>query len=173
MESERAFIPKLEKPPVLFHGSRNPNIDMFEPRQEKVRDKNEGPRVFGTPSRAMASLFLVEVEKSWVDFGTLDDAPYIVISDEERFRNLDKGGVIYTLPNTTFENDPEKGLRDMEWTSEKSVTPTGKEVVPSALKDMVEQGVKIFFVDKSTYVEILSAADGGESIIKSLVPYTG
>jgi len=172
MESERKFTPKFEKPPLLFHGSRNQNIDIFEPRQEKVRDENEGPRVFGTPSRAMASLFLVDVDTSWVDFGSADGIPYIFISDEERFRNIDKGGAIYTFPNTTFENDPEMGMRDQEWTSKKPVVPTGKEVVPSALQDMLKQGVKIFFVDKETYEKIQSAADNGESIMKSLVPYT-
>lgn len=173
MESERKFIPKPEKPPVLFHASRNQDIDVFEPRAGKVRDEHEGPVVFGTPSRAMASVFLVEYDQSWVDCGATSGTPYIIISDEERFRNLDKGGVIYSLPNTTFENDPEKGLRELEWISKLPVTPTGKEFVPSALEDMVRQGVKVFFVNKETYRQIQNASDGGESIVKNLVAYRG
>jgi hypothetical protein len=173
MESEKHFIPKPEKPPVLFHASRNQNIDVFEPRAEKTRDINEGPRVFGTPSRAMASIFLVESDDSWVQLGTMDDVPYLIISDEERFRNLDNGGVIYSLPNDTFENDPEKGLRELEWTSKESVTPTGKESISSALEDMIKQEVKVFFVDKETYAQIQNAPDHGESIVKKLEPYTG
>lgn len=172
MESERKFIAKPEKPSVLFHGSRNQNINAFEPRQEKVRDENEGPRVFGTPSRAMASLFLLDVDRSWVDFGATDGIPFIIISDEERFRSLDKGGVIYTLPNTTFENDPLKGMRELEWTSKEPVTPTGKEVVSSVLEDMIKHGVKIFFVDKDTYSDIQQSDDAGESFVKSVTPYT-
>jgi hypothetical protein len=172
MESERNFIPKPEKPTVLFHASRNQNIAVFEPRAEKTRDVNEGPRVFGTPSRAMASIFLVESDESWVKSGAMDDVPYIVISDEQRFRNLDNGGVIYSLPSDTFENDPERGLRELEWTSKESVAPTEKEFIPSALEDMVKQGVKVFFVDKETYVQILTAPDDGESIVKNLMPYT-
>jgi hypothetical protein len=173
MESERRFIPKSEKPPVLFHGSPNPDIAVFEPRQEKVRDENEGPCVFGTPSRAFAALFLVEVDESWVDFGAMDETPYIVISDEARFRAADKGGVIYSFPSTTFETDPQKGMREMEWTSPQPVTPTKKENVASALADMVKYGVKIYFIDKATYADIQQASDGGESIVKSLVPYKG
>jgi len=171
MESEKNFVPKPEKPPVLFHASRNQNIDVFEPRAEKTRDANEGPQVFGTPSRAMASIFLVESDDSWVESGAMDGIPYIVISDEERFRSLDNGGVIYSLPNDTFENDTEKGLRELEWTSKKPVVPSEKEFVPSALEDMVRQGVKVFFVHKETWEAIKNAPDGGESVVKNLEPH--
>lgn len=173
MESERKFMPKPEKPPVLFHASRNRDIDIFEPRTEKIRDAAEGPRVFGTPNRAMASIFLVESDDSWVQSGAMDDVPYIIISDEEKFRGLDKGGVVYSLPNDTFENDPHKGLKELEWTSKEPVTPVEKEVIPSALEDMVKHGVKVFFVDKNVYAQIQNAPDEGESIVKSLIPYTG
>jgi hypothetical protein len=171
MESERRFMSKPEKPRVLFHASGNQNIETFEPRAESARDANEGPRVFATPSRAMASIFLVKSDDSWVGSGMVDDEPYIVISDEKRFRDQDTGGVIYSLPNDTFENDPEKGLRELEWTSKEAVTPTGKEYVPSALSDMLEQGVKVFFVDKETYKKVIEAPD--DSILKNLVPYKG
>lgn len=173
MESERRFIPRLEKPPMLFHASRNQNIGVFEPRAEKTRDAHEGPRVFGTPSRAMASIFLVESDDSWVQSGAMDNVPYIIISNEDRFRSLDKGGVIYLLPNDTFENDPEKGLRELEWTSKEPVIPIEKEFIPSALEDMVKQGVKVFFVNEETYEQIQNAPDHGESIVKDLIPYTG
>jgi hypothetical protein len=172
MESERKFTSKLERPWVLFHASRNQNINIFEPRAEKTRDVNEGPRVFGTPSRAMASIFLVETDDSWVQSGAMDDIPYIIISDEERFRQLDNGGVIYSLPSDTFENDPEKGLRELEWTSREPVVPIEKELIPSALEDMVKQGVKVFFVDNEMYAQIVHAPDHGESIVKNLTPYT-
>lgn len=121
----------------------------------------------------MASLFLVESDDSWVQSGAMDDLPYIVISDEERFRSLDTGGVIYSLPNDTFENDPKKGLREFEWTSKKPVVPNEKEIVLSALEDMIKQGVKVFFVDNKTWNQIQTSSDHGESIVKSLKPYTG
>ena len=173
MESENNFILKPEKPRVLFHASRNGEINVFEPRAEKIRDENEGPRVFGTSSRAMASIFLVESDDSWVQSGSMDGTPYIIISDEEKYKRLDTGGTMYSLPNDTFENDPEKGLRELEWTSKEPVTPTEKEFIPSALADMLAQGVKIYFVDKETFKNIQDAPDQGESILLNLVPHTG
>ncbi|MES2314471.1 MAG: hypothetical protein V4524_00850 [Patescibacteria group bacterium] len=170
IESEKNFIAKPEKPPVLFHASRSPDIKVFEPRAEKVRNSNEGPKVFATPSRAMASIFLVENDDSWTQSGTIEDVPYIVISDKERFLNLDKGGLVYSLPSDTFENNPEEGLGDLEWTSDKKVVPIGQEFVPSALIDMIKNGVKVYFVNESQFHEIQNASDQGRSIIDSLTP---
>lgn len=164
---------KSEKPPVLFHASRDLNIEVFEPRQENFRDKDEGPLVFATPSRAMASIFLVKVDDSWVGSGAVNGEPYIVISDEARYRSLDKGGVIYRLPSDTFENNPEKGLKKLEWTSKQAVVPIGKEIITSALDDMLTHGVKVYFVDKSTYQKLAEVSDPEKpGIIKSLTPYS-
>lgn len=173
MGSEPQLHSKSEKPPVLFHSTNNPDIEVFEPRAEKTRDENEGPHVFATPSRGLAGIFLVESDDSWVQSGAMDGVPYIIISDEKRYRERDKGGVIYSLPSDSFENDPEKGLRELEWASVQAVAPIGKEVVSSALQDMLAHGVKIFFVDQETYRRIQEAPDEGESIMKSLVPYGG
>jgi len=64
MESENQFIPKLEKPTVLFHSTRNPDIKVFEQCSESTRNEKEGPKVFGTPSRALAGVFFVESDDS-------------------------------------------------------------------------------------------------------------
>lgn len=171
MESDPTLPPQLEKPPILFHASRSATIDVFEPRNEHTRDATEGPRVFATPSRALASLFLVESDDSWVQSGMMDSTPYIIISDEARFRALDTGGAIYSLPSDTFDCDPNKGLREFEWTSAQPVTPTEKEIIPSALDDMVAQGVRIYFVDKDVFDAIQHAPDNGESIVGQLTTY--
>lgn len=160
----------IEKPTILFHASRNKSIDVFESRALKTRDEQEGPKVFATPSRAMAGIFLVDCDDRWVQSGAMDGVPYIIISDEKRYRELDKGGVIYSLPNNTFENDPEKGLRELEWTSSEPVTPVGKEIIASALEDMLKNGVKVYFVDQVTWKAIQESSDDGEAIVKSLVP---
>jgi hypothetical protein len=170
MESEKSFLSKPEKPPVLFHASRNANIEKFEPRAEKVRDAEEGPRIFATPSRAMASIFLVDSDDSWVQSGAMDGVPYIIISDEERYRKLDVGGYIYSLPTDTFENDPEKGLRELEWTSSEAVTPVATEFVPSALEDMLNQGVKVYFVEPEIYKKMQESSDHGDGIVSALIP---
>ena len=172
MESERNFQPKPEGPSVLYHASKNPEVAVFEPRAEKIRNQNEGPKIFATPSRAMASIFLVDTDDSWVASGATNDIPFIIVSDEERFRASDTGGTIYSLPPTTFETDPLKGLRELEWTSAEPVTPTESEYIPSALADMLKHGVRVYFVNKETYNEIQNAPDHGESIVKSLTPLT-
>ena len=170
MDSDKDFVPNFEKPAVLYHASRASDIETFEPRARSVRDRNEGPRVFASPSRAMMSVFLVKSDDSWVNSGAMDGVPYIVISDEERFKSLDTGSYLYSLPNDTFENDPGKGLRELEWTSKTPVKPIGKEFIPSALQDMLKQGVKVYFVDKKTFQEINAAKDHGKSILDSLKP---
>lgn len=172
MESDTRFAPKPEKPSVLFHASPNGNIDTFEPRAEKTRDEAEGPRVFATPSKALATMFLVDTDDSWVKSGTISGRPYIIISDPERFRQLDQGSYIYHLPSDSFETDLDKGLREFEYTSTEAVQPIEKEYFPSALNAMVDHGVKVCFADQATWQAINEAeANGtGEAMIESLEP---
>jgi len=171
MPGEKSFMPKPERPTVLYHASRNVGIEAFEPRALKVRDRNEGPRVFATPSRAVASMFLIESDDSWVKSGVEDGVPYMVISDESRYRALDTGGVVYSLPAITFENDPDKGLGEFEWTSAEPVVPNEKESVPSALVDMLAHGVQVYFVNTETFHAIEQSDDYGWSIRHNLTPY--
>lgn len=170
MESERSYIPKPEKPSVLYHASSDLAVETFLPRSRKVRDPNEGPRIFATPSRAIASLFLVDSDDSWVQSGTRDGIPEIIISDEKRYRDLDKGGVVYQLPSDTFETDPDKGLGQNEWTSTEPVKPVDAEFVPSAIEDMLKNGVHVYFVDAEIWAAINQSPDHGESIINTLTP---
>ena len=158
----------MEKPDKLYHASSNRSIEKFVPRSDKVRDKNEGPRVFATPDKRMASIFIVGIDDSWTHSGAMNDVPYIVISDKDRFEKLDKGGAIYHLPSTTFESDPNKGLRELEWTSSEPVIPEAKEEHESALEAMLNHGVQVYFVNTATFDSINSAPDYGRSILHSL-----
>lgn len=170
MESERNFIPKPEKPKVLYHASKNRTIAKFEPRLGKRRDESEGAQIFATPSKAMATIFLVETDDSWTQSGAMDGVPYIIISDRERFEQLDNGGAIYSLPSDTFDTDLEKGLRELEYTSVESVEPLEVECFESALEAMIKEGVKIYFVDKAKFEAIKLSDDAGEQIVKNLTP---
>lgn len=170
MESELSFAPKPEKPSVLYHATRSGEIVVFEPRNKKTRSDTEGPKVFGAPSKALATIFLVEWDDSWARSGTIDGIPYIVISDFERFKKADVGGYMYTLPSNSFENDPDIGSGENEWTSSTAVTPTEKEFIPSAIQAMIENGVQVYFVNQNTFTEILNAPNYGCEIIQGLVP---
>lgn len=170
MESDRTFIPKPEKPPVLYHASSNRNIDRFEPRDVKVRDENEGPRVFAAPSKAMASVFMIETDESWVQSGSHNGTPFIIISDRERYESLDTGGAIYSFASDSFETDLEKGLLDNEYTSAGAVEPIEKEECDSALATMLDLGVLVYFVDEDIFRQIDEAGEQGGEILDSLTP---
>lgn len=160
----------IEKPPVLYHASSNRNISEFETRGERTRDSLEAPSVFATPNKALASCFLVPSDDSWVHIGTKDDIPFIVISDKDRFLELDKGGAIYTVPTTSFQTDPLKGMGEQEWTSIDPVSPLSQEEVTSALETMLELGVQIYFVNKDEFDAYEAAPDGGEALMQTFTP---
>ncbi len=162
-------------PSQLFHASQNRDIKVFEPHQDKVRDPIEGPKVFATPDKALASCFIVPTDSSWVKIGRFDKdgvpGPWkVVVSDEKRFREADKEGSIYSLPTESFSTDPSKGMGEFEWTSADPVAPDGKEDYESGLAAMKELGVDVLFVDKDTFTAIQTADDHGESIIEGLKP---
>ncbi len=136
----------------------------------ETRCDHEGPRVFASPGRALASMFLVESDDSWVQSGVMDDAPYIIISTKCDTEIWTLGGAIYALPSETFECDPSKGLGRDEWTSAVAVKPISMEVIPVALDDMLWHGVRIYFVDQDTFHQIRVAPDHGKAIVKSLRP---
>lgn len=159
----------MEKPSAVYHGSSNRQIERFEPRSEKVRDTKEGPKVFATSDKRMASVFIVGADDSWANSGMHNGVPYIIISDRERFEKLDQGGATYHLPGDTFESDPNKGLREIEWTSSEPVEPFHKEEHASALEAMLEHGVQVYFVDPETYEAWKTAPDHGLSILKSSI----
>lgn len=157
------------KPKILYHASSNRHINIFEPRAESVRDENEGPVVFATSDKILASIFIVSTDDSWANSGLFSNVHYFVCGDKARFKKLDKGGAIYTLPPDTFENDPTKGLGTREWTSKLPVKPIKKDIYKSGLDAMVEMGVQVYFVDMNTFGQILQSNDHGNAIIRSLV----
>jgi hypothetical protein len=168
MCSESGNITSSFRPKVLYHASENVDIKEFEPRMRYVRDPDEGPQIFATPYKALASEFLVPTNERWANGGSFNSIQYFVISDKTLFENIDKGGAIYTLPPETFETNSTKGLGSSEWTSSIAVRPSGKEVFKSGLKAMLELGVQVYFVDPHTYELIESSRDHGFSILAGI-----
>lgn len=164
---------ETHKPAFLFHASQDGEIAEFQPRMDKVRDPLEGPKVFATPDKALAACFLVPTDNSWVKIGRFekDGAPgtwKVVVSDKQRFKEVDRGGSIYTLPSEPFKTEPNKGMGEAEWTSSEVVIPIGREDYQSGLKAMKDQGVDVYFVDAETFREIQESDDHGERIIETL-----
>lgn len=162
---------EIEKPAFLYHASSTKNREEFEPRNRTVRDPEEGPVVFATPDKAYASCFMVPgVDDSWCQISVFGDIHVMIISDEKRFKNSDKGGGIYILPSETFETDPEKSRTGREWTSKPAVKPIDKIEYKTGLEAMLENGVEVYFVNEKTFEEIREAEDHGLEILKTLKP---
>ena len=166
---------EIEKPEVLYHASSSKDIEEFEPREESVRDPNEGPVVFATPDMAYASCFIVPSNDNWSQksiFRTQsgETTHVVIISDKERFQELDKGGAIYSLPSDKFETDLEKNMKDREWVSKEPIKPSGKIEYKTGLQAMLENGVQVYFVDRDTFEKIQKSDDHGFEIIKTLKP---
>lgn len=156
-----------EKPPILYHASVRRDIAEFQPRQETVRDPNEGAVIFATPDRASAARFLVPVDGSWVQQSSFDNVHSIIISDEQRYRSLDKGGAVYSLPSDGFDLEAAE-QHPHEWTSKQTVVPIDKVEYDSALEAMINHSVQIYFVDRDTLRRIQAAPDHGRSILQAL-----
>jgi hypothetical protein len=159
--------PSPERPKTLYHASPVPDLDEIHPRAQSVRDPDEGPQVFATPDRAMATIFISRYR--WTQSGKHNGVPYIIIADKAAFLASDKEGVIYELPPEGFGCKPDMGLGEDEWTCPTSVRPVGKQVVPSALEAMLEAGVQVYFVpDKETLRRIHSSPDYGLAELRAM-----
>ncbi len=141
-----------EKPKKLFHASPNKNIDIFEPRAERVRDPGEGPVVFGTPDKSYASMFLVRLDDTCTSKGKFNNGSWIcVIGDIQKYLSLDHGGAIYTLASETFDTDPQRNMHEIDWVSRVPVHPENKEVFDSGLEAMISLGVSVYVMSKDEF----------------------
>ena len=141
----------------LYHASQNKNIEMLKPQAESVRDPNEGPVVFASHDKVYVTCFLVPTNDNWSKISHYSTSRHptiyvMSILDEKRFRELDKGGAIYHLSSNGFYLDETKN--STEWASKVSVRPFKKELYNSGLDAMIENGVIVYFCDKSTFLKL-------------------
>ncbi len=167
---ESPYFENKEKPEVLYVGTQTPNIQELKPMEGRHRGGGEGPVIFSTPDKALASVFMVEGHNDdWTTIGYYSDILCVVICmDREEFITRDKGGVVYEVPSDTFDYNPDLGMGEKEWTSSEPVKPTKETKYPSALDTMIENGVNVYFVDKDTFSKINSADDYGLGILLSM-----
>jgi len=168
----KLFCMDITKPKFLYHGSPNKNIAIFEPRAESIRDPKEGPVIFGAPDKVYASMFLVPSDDDWTSKGQFSGQYYQAIADEKRYRELDKGGAIYTFSSESFETDLTKSMKQREWISRKPVKPIKKEVYESGLEAMKQLGVKVVFVTSDVFSEFRQKLRSGlvDEAFKLLFP---
>ena len=114
------IIDTYTKQNLLFHGSANKNIKIFQPRDAKTSKRfPDGPVVFATSNIVFASCFMVFLDDSWCKVRSFDLGPYVFIcKDKKRFLNDDHGGAIYLLPSDSFYTRF-YGWRITEWICKK------------------------------------------------------
>lgn len=155
-------LDKLEKPPFLYHASRNKNIEVIEVRSESSRDKKEGDVVFATPDLALAGAFLTGFNDSWANLGKINGTPYLIIGDKDKFIENDNGGAIYKLKSDNFDCDSTKGMGKDEWTSKENVIPIEKTEVDSNLDFTIENGLQVYFFSKEKFQEFKEILKSGD-----------
>jgi hypothetical protein len=153
---------EIKKPAVLYHGSAHKQIEILEPRNRNIRDQAEGPRVFASPDKRVAAMFMADHRHS----GFFDDVPYVVIeADRDEFIKNDPGGTIYNFSSDNFQTDPDKGLGEYEWVSKVPVKPQGKTDYPSVVDALLELGVQVYFADTDTINKIDTDPNHGRYIL--------
>lgn len=83
MDFENTTPSEVLKPAALYHASGNRDIEEFEPRNRHTRDRSEGPVVFGTPDKAVASMFLVHDDDRWSEKGLHNGVPLIRLRNHQ------------------------------------------------------------------------------------------
>ncbi|MFA6397714.1 MAG: hypothetical protein WDK96_02615 [Candidatus Paceibacterota bacterium] len=137
------------KPTRFYHGSVNGDLDELKPQNKSFRKKDEGELLFAGADIACATLFLVRMYDHESSKGYNDGVYFFVISDKKRFMELDKGGTVYVLPDANFTCDHNQW--EQEWATKENVKPLNKIHFDSALRAMIDNGVKVYFTDKETF----------------------
>lgn len=146
----------MQRPEMLFHGSVCQDIDYLEPRGLTVRQADEGSVVFATPSRALASCFMIPWDDSFATLNVLPDGSlHFTTSDMQRLEESDQGGSIYSLLPHDFSCDENTGLQEYEWTSTVTQQPLHEEKHVSALQAMQKNGIQFIQMSQDEFDDFM------------------
>lgn len=154
----------MTNPELLYRGSPNKDVSLFVPKERVGHGSSERMVVSATPDRTVATKFVVPIENLKVTTGSFGGVHYYVCGDKPAFREMDKGGAIYTLKPEDFEFNSDAGI----WASPKPVETTSQEDVSSGLEAMIEADVQVFFVDTETFNKIKESPDKIREILRDL-----
>ncbi len=150
---------KKEKPPFLYHGTINDDIEEFEPRSAPERP-DENPAVYASPDLEIAAQSMAN--KFVSNGGILNGRKFVCIPiTREEFIQQDHGGTVYVFSSDSFEINKGIGLGDKEWVSKTPVKPKEKIQFPSLLETMLKQGTEVYFI-KPEMVPVINKAQADD-----------
>lgn len=150
----------------------NKDLTVLEPQRTLSKDEYIGNYVFATKNRLYALMYLAP-NAAGTKLMEVHGNPYMVINGTvEAYQKLDKGGAIYSLPYSSFEESPQAELGDSEYVSRTSVTPLGKETYDSSLTALLDAGVAVYFMDDVAFAKIVDAGVDSRAALKEFEPYT-
>ena len=166
-ESKQNIHESKEKPPFLYHGTINGDIEEFEPRSA-IERPDEEPAVYASPDLEIAILSMANAFVS--NGGILNGRMFACIPmTREEFGAHDRGGTVYVFRSDSFEINEGRGLQDKEWVSKTPVKPTGKIQFPSLLEIMLKQGTEVYFIEPELVPVITKAQDGDPEELEKLL----
>lgn len=155
-----------EKPPFLYHGSPNGEIEEFVPRISPGTGDEFGPLVYASPDIETACMFMANPETSW-STGTINNIRYAIIPlSREEFLAKDKGGFIYKLASDTFSSDLQRGMGETEWASAEPVKPIEVLKFESSLDEMIKHNVQVYFVTPELYDQMKVSSESKWKLLK-------
>lgn len=156
-----------EKPPILYHGTLNDDIDEFEPRSAPERPE-EDPSVYASPDLEIAIQSMAN--KFVSNGGILNGRKFVCIPmPREEFIEQDHGGTVYVFSSGSFEVNEGRGLGDKEWVSKTPVKPKEKIRFPSLLETLIKQGTEVYFIEPGLVPVITKAQDGDPQELENIL----
>lgn len=154
----------------IYHSSPIKNLKIIKPQYTLSHDKYIGNYVFGTKSKRLALMYMLQKGFPRLMKPELP-GPYLVIcAQKQEILNIDKGGSLYILPSKSFQETPQQGLSKYEMVSLKPVVPIKEIVYPSVISALVKAGINIYFTDESTFQTLINNKYQDE-IVKTLPKY--
>ena len=152
----------------FFHGSKNPDLTLLEPREVGKRSETDGPLVFATNFIGLAASFIMSTRddaciKSGFDFHNPQQKPIVIFKNKNVIVNNDCGGAIYVCnPNLDWQISLDKGFGINECTCNKNVDIIGRIPVKFAIEEMYKGGIEIFIADDESFRYLREQMNKGE-----------
>lgn len=144
-----------KKPPYLYHGTPNGEIEEFTPRVSMGTGEKLGAKVYASDDIAVASMMTTRLPMTWGGGVRNGEVFCYIPMTRDEFRKYDKGGWIYKLDSTSFlKGEKNFGMGEKEWASSVPVKPIEKIRVESSYDEMIKNRVKIYFKGEDGYDEI-------------------